>query len=112
MGDINVYSGPMKCGKSMQILTEFNRQLIAGKNAMIFKPRIDSRAGKSYVATRDGKKLMAQNIEDISELEVIRDELLKAEANVTLELVKIQHAVKIVAQIRLKIFLIGNLLLG
>lgn len=31
MGDINVFSGPMKCGKSMHILNEFNRQLIAGK---------------------------------------------------------------------------------
>ena len=64
MGDINVFSGPMKCGKSMHILNEFNRQLIAGKNAMIFNPQIDS-----YVATRDGKKLVAQNIKDISELE-------------------------------------------
>ena len=69
MGDINVFSGPMKCGKSMHILNEFNRQLIAGKNAMIFKPQIDNRAGDSYVATRDGKKLVAQNIKDISELE-------------------------------------------
>lgn len=69
MGDINVYSGPMKCGKSMKILNEFNRQLIAGKNAMIFKPKIDCRAGESFVATRDGKRFIAQNIENISELE-------------------------------------------
>lgn len=69
MGDINVFSGPMKCGKSLQILNEYNRQLVAGKNAMIFKPKLDNRAGESYIATRDGKKLMAQNIEDISELE-------------------------------------------
>ena len=69
MGDINVFSWPMKCWKSMHILNEFNRQLIAGKNAMIFKPQIDNRAGDSYVATRDGKKLVAQNIKDISELE-------------------------------------------
>ena len=69
MGDINVYSGPMKCGKSLQILNEFNRQLIAGKNAMIFKPKLDNRVGESFVATRDGKKLVAKNIENISELE-------------------------------------------
>ncbi len=31
MGDINVFSGPMKCGKSLQILNEYNRQLIARK---------------------------------------------------------------------------------
>ena len=53
----------------MNILNEFNSQLIAGKNSMIFKAQFDYRAGNSYVATRDGKKLVAQNIKDISELE-------------------------------------------
>ena len=77
MGDINVFSGPMKCGKSLQILNEYNRQLIAGKNAMIFKPKLDNRAGESYIATRDGKKLLAQNIEDISELENYNKDMKK-----------------------------------
>lgn len=69
MGDINVFSGPMKCGKSMHILNEFNRQLIAGKNALMFKPKIDNRMGDNIVASRDGKKLKANNIESIEELE-------------------------------------------
>lgn len=69
MGDINVYAGPMKCGKSMQIINEFNRQLIAGKNAMIFKPKIDNRIGENIVGTRDGKKIEANNIVKIDELE-------------------------------------------
>ena len=68
MGDINVYSGPMKCGKSMKILNEFDRQLIAGKNAMIFKPKLDNRIGENIVSTRDGKKVVAENIEKIEEL--------------------------------------------
>ena len=69
MGDINVFSGPMKCGKSMHILNEFNRQLIAGKNAMIFKPKLDNRMGENIVSTRDGKQIIANNIERIEELE-------------------------------------------
>ena len=32
MGDINVYTGPMKCGKTQKILDEAKRQQIAGKN--------------------------------------------------------------------------------
>ena len=36
---------------------------------MIFKPKLDYREGESYIASRDGKKLLANNIEDISELE-------------------------------------------
>ena len=69
MGDINVFSGPMKCGKSMQIINEFNRQLVTGKNVMIFKPKIDDRMGSNLIGTRDGKKIEANNIETINELQ-------------------------------------------
>ena len=58
MGDINVFTGPMKCGKTQKILNELDRQLIAGKNIMVFKPSIDNRFGENIVQTRSGKKLM------------------------------------------------------
>ena len=45
MGIINVYTGPMKCGKSQKIFNELKRQLIAGKNIKVFKPLLDNRAG-------------------------------------------------------------------
>ena len=69
MGDINVFSGPMKCGKSMNIINEFNRQLITGKNVMLFKPKLDERLGADIIGTRDGKQVRANNIETIEELE-------------------------------------------
>ena len=68
MGDINVFSGPMKCGKSQQICNEYNRQLIAGKNIQMFKPKIDDRAGNDLVASRDGKSIEATSIEKIEDL--------------------------------------------
>ena len=40
MNNINVFSGPMKCGKSQKIIDEATRQKIAGKNFKIFKPTI------------------------------------------------------------------------
>lgn len=68
MGDINVFSGPMKCGKSQQICNEYNRKLIAGKNIQMFKPKLDDRAGANFVSTRDGKSIEAINIESIEDL--------------------------------------------
>ena len=69
MGDINVYTGPMKCGKSQKILNEMNRQVIAGKKVLLFKPSIDDRVGKGYVYSRSGEKIDAINIDSIDELE-------------------------------------------
>lgn len=69
MGDINVYTGPMKCGKSQKIFNEMDRQLIAGKEVLLFKPSIDNRAGKDIVFTRSGEKAKAININHIEEIQ-------------------------------------------
>lgn len=69
MGDINVFTGPMKCGKSHVILQEAKRQLIAGKTIQIFKPEIDSRFPDDYVQDRNGNKLKAVNINNINDIE-------------------------------------------
>ena len=52
MGDINVYTGPMKCGKSNKIIEEAKRQMIAGKQIKIFKPKIDTRFPEDYITDR------------------------------------------------------------
>lgn len=69
MGDINVYSGPMKCGKTQQILNEYKRQLIAGKKVKMFKPSIDTRTEKNVVASRNGIDIPAIPIKRIADLE-------------------------------------------
>ena len=69
MGYINVYTGPMKCGKSQKIFNELKRQLIAGKDIKVFKPLLDNRAGDAVISTRAGNSITAINIQDISELE-------------------------------------------
>ena len=68
MGYINVYTGPMKCGKSQKIFNELKRQLIAGKNIKVFKPTLDDRCGENIIATRAGNTVQAINIHDISEI--------------------------------------------
>ena len=69
MGDINVFTGPMKCGKTEKMIHEFDRQTIAGKQIKMFKPQLDNRFGDTTVATRDGRKVEAINIEKIDELQ-------------------------------------------
>ena len=69
MGYINVYTGPMKCGKTQRILNELKRQLIAGKNIKVFKPMLDNRAGSDVISTRSGNTVKAINIQDISEIQ-------------------------------------------
>ena len=69
MGDINVFTGPMKSGNSEIMFIELDRQLIAGKNVIVFKPTIDNREGEDYVSTRAGKKIKAININKIDDIE-------------------------------------------
>lgn len=69
MGYINVYTGPMKCGKSQRIFNELKRQLIAGKDVKVFKPLIDDRSGINVISTRAGNSIKANCIKDISELQ-------------------------------------------
>lgn len=68
MGDINVFTGPMKCGKTQKILDEAERQKIAGKKIQIFKPNIDTRFEDLFVTSRNGHKLEAKKISDFSEI--------------------------------------------
>jgi len=68
MGDINVYTGPMKCGKTQKILDEAQRQQIAGKNIKVFKPKIDDRFSQEEVISRKGYKLDAIGINEINEI--------------------------------------------
>lgn len=69
MGDINVYSGPMKCGKSQKIMDEARRQMIAGKKIQFFKPTLDTRFGNDCIKDRNGNTTYANNISKIDELE-------------------------------------------
>ena len=68
MGDINVYTGPMKCGKTQKILDEARRQEIAGKNIKVFKPKIDDRFSREQLISRNGNKASAIEIESIDEI--------------------------------------------
>jgi len=67
MSEINVFTGPMKSGKSQMIINEAHRQQIAGKKIQMFKPKLDTR-DYECVADRNGNRLNAINITDIEEI--------------------------------------------
>jgi len=68
MGDINVFTGPMKCGKTQKILDEAQRQKIAGKRIQVLKPNLDTRFEESFVTSRNGHKIEANRISNFSEI--------------------------------------------
>lgn len=68
MGELNVYTGPMKCGKTQRILDEAKRQQIAGKEVKVFKPKIDNRFVENEVISRNGFRTDAINISSIDEI--------------------------------------------
>ena len=76
MGDINVFTGPMKCGKTQRLFrsplpglqTRAQRQEIAGKKVQVFKPKIDDRFSDVQVISRKGYKTDAVAINEIDEI--------------------------------------------
>jgi len=68
VGDINVFTGPMKCGKTQKILDEAQKQQIAGKNIKVFKPKLEDRFSDAEVISRKGYRLDAVGIDCIDEI--------------------------------------------
>lgn len=69
MANINVYTGPIRCGKNQKIFNELKRQLIAGKRLQTFKPALGNRNGIEFISTRSGNSIKATCINNIEELE-------------------------------------------
>lgn len=61
-GDITVITGPMKCGKSEELLRRINRFKIADKNVVVVKPDTDRRFSESEVVSRNGKEEQCTSI--------------------------------------------------
>ena len=55
LGKIIGYLGPMFSGKTSRLLDSYERQIIAKKRALLFKPKMDNRYSESSVTTHTGK---------------------------------------------------------
>jgi len=80
MNFIQVYTGPMRCGKSQMLLEQYNRYKIGKRNIIMFKPLMDTRTPQ-LVADRNGNSIKAievQSIKDILDFIVTIDENIDA----------------------------------
>lgn len=68
MNNINVFTGPMKSGKSSTIISEANFLINNGEKVQVFKPAIDDRFGTDVVMDRNGNKIKAINISRIEDI--------------------------------------------
>jgi thymidine kinase len=67
MGEITVYTGPMFCGKSLYILVAGEREEIAGKKVLAFKPKRDTRT-PGFIQSRTGFKREAIEVDKIYDI--------------------------------------------
>lgn len=68
-GEIIVHTGPMFSGKTLALLSAYERATIAHKRLAAFKPLIDDRFGDNLIKSRRFGEAEAINIRDISEIQ-------------------------------------------
>lgn len=67
-GEIIVHTGPMFSGKTLALLSAYERATIAHKKIAAFKPQIDNRFGDNLIKSRRFGEAEAISIKNISEI--------------------------------------------
>lgn len=74
MGLINVFTGPMKSGKTSKLISIYEDLNETTKyKCMMFKPLIDNRFSNTEVVSRDRERIICVNIDNIYDLLPYRD---------------------------------------
>ena len=68
MSYINVYTGPMKCGKTSRLIEQYNKFKFSNNKIQMFKPTIDIRFEKDTVKDRNNNEIECININSIKDL--------------------------------------------
>lgn len=59
MGRLIIITGPMFSGKTSRLIELLEREILAGRNTLLFKPEIDKRYDTTFVTTHKGMRLPA-----------------------------------------------------
>ena len=59
IGKLTVITGPMFSGKTSRLIELLEREILAGRNTLLFKPEIDKRYDTTFVTTHKGMRLPA-----------------------------------------------------
>lgn len=68
MSTLELITGCMFCGKTGELIRRLNREEIAGKEVVIFKPAIDDRYDLSAVVSHDKRQLPALPVSETKDL--------------------------------------------
>lgn len=68
-GEIIVHTGPMFSGKTLALLSAYERATIAHKSLLAFKPQLDNRFGENLIKSRRFGEAEAINLQDIAEIQ-------------------------------------------
>lgn len=74
-GEIIVYTGPMFSGKTLALLSAYERATIAHKSVLAFKPKLDYRFGENLIKSRKFGQVEAISIDDVSQLRFYEAEI-------------------------------------
>lgn len=67
-GSLEIICGPMFSGKSEELIRRLKRAKIAKQKVIIFKPQMDDRYSIDQIASHDGNKENAVNIQNAEEM--------------------------------------------
>lgn len=59
LGKLTTVTGPMFSGKTTELIRLYDREMVAGRNSLVFKPSIDTRYSKDSIANHKGDKRKA-----------------------------------------------------
>lgn len=73
MNTVTVYTGPMKCGKTNNLIQDYNKLIHSNYKCGMFKPSIDNRFNVDAVTNRDNNSIKAININTLTDLYLYKD---------------------------------------
>jgi thymidine kinase len=80
-GKMVIIMGPMFSGKTSRLIEYLEREMIAGRNISLFKPRIDSRYSESEVVTHKGIRLPAVVLDTSQDgVRILRESVMNSQA--------------------------------
>lgn len=74
MGSLTIYTGPMKSGKTSNLIKAYKHFKSNGKSVIMVKPSIDDRFAFDKVVTRDNEEIDAYNINFLADILNISNE--------------------------------------
>lgn len=68
MGNLTIYTGPMKSGKTSNLIKAYKHYIEIGEKVIMVKPNLDDRFAQNKVVSRDSDAVEAINVKSLDEI--------------------------------------------